>query len=148
MGWFTDFLTGSASKIIDSVGGAIDRNVTNEEERLQLRNELEQAIQGHTQEMAEKANQFEKEVSRRHENDMQSDSWLSKNIRPLSLAFLLITTVLLAYSTIFADLSETQVQSLKAWIPMLSSLLGTAFVFYFGSRGIEKAMKMRGGKGN
>jgi hypothetical protein len=67
-----------ASTVIDSVGSAVDRLVTSDEERLSLKNEL--------------AN-FDTEITNRHAADMASDSWLSKNIRPLTLAFLMISTV-------------------------------------------------------
>lgn len=145
MGWFSKLVSGGVGELVESVGGVVDNLVTSDEERAKLKNELQGMLHQHQAKMAEKAAQFEQEVTKRHASDMRSDSWLSKNIRPLGLAFLLVTTVLLAYSTIFADLTEVQVMSLKAWIPMLSSLLGTAFVFYYGSRGLEKIQKIRRG---
>ena len=75
-----------------------------------------------------------KEVSKRWESDMKSDSWLSKNTRPMALIFLtlsLIVFILLdGFNTSFGIDSE--------WINLLKSLLITVYVAYFGSRGVEK----------
>ena len=75
-----------------------------------------------------------KEVSKRWESDMKSDSWLSKNTRPMALIFLtlsLIVFILLdGFTTSFGIDSE--------WINLLKSLLITVYVAYFGSRGVEK----------
>ncbi len=78
----------------------------------------------------------EKEVTKRHQADMTSDSWLSKNVRPLSLIFL---TFLLAVVLILdASLSSFKVD--EAYILLLKTLLLTIFVFYFGDRGIQKGI--------
>jgi hypothetical protein len=68
---------------------------------------------------------------------MTSDSWLSKNIRPLSLAFLLVAVVGLAYSSVFLLDNETN-SNLLEWIDLFKTLLITVVTFYFGSRGFEK----------
>jgi len=74
------------------------------------------------------------EISKRWESDMKSDSWLSKNTRPMALIFLtlsLIVFILLdGFNTSFGIDSE--------WINLLKSLLITVYVAYFGSRGVEK----------
>ena len=74
------------------------------------------------------------EISKRWESDMKSDSWLSKNTRPMALIFLtlsLIVFILLdGFTTSFGIDSE--------WINLLKSLLITVYVAYFGSRGVEK----------
>ena len=74
------------------------------------------------------------EVSKRWQSDMVSDSWLSKNTRPLTLIFLTVSMVLfvLLDSMIDTFIVETQ------WIELLKSLLITVYVAYFGSRGVEK----------
>lgn len=74
------------------------------------------------------------EVSKRWSADMASDSWLSKNVRPLSLIFLTFTTVLLIY----LDSFDSDVHVPSEWIDLLKSLLLGVYVAYFGSRGIEK----------
>jgi hypothetical protein len=75
-----------------------------------------------------------KGVSSRWESDMKSDSWLSKNVRPLSLTFLTITTVVLIY----IDAFDSSVTVPSEWIDLLKSLLLGIYIAYFGSRGMEK----------
>ena len=80
---------------MDSVGNAVDSIVTNDEERLILRNELAKIQLESKYKQDELELQFDKEISERHKNDMNSDSWLSKNIRPLTLIFILVMYSLL-----------------------------------------------------
>ena len=74
-------------------------------------------------------------VTQRWSADMKSDSWLSKNVRPLSLIFLTVTTVTLIYLDFYHG-DELDVPS--EWIELLKSLLLGVYIAYFGSRGIEK----------
>jgi len=74
------------------------------------------------------------EISKRWESDMSSDSWLSKNVRPMMLIFLTISTWLLILMDSLAIAFGVSVE----WIDLLKSLLITTYVAYFGSRGIEK----------
>ena len=66
---------------------------------------------------------------------MKSDSYLSKNVRPLSLIFLTVTTMILIYLDFFYG-DEINVPG--EWIELLKSLLLGVYIAYFGSRGIEK----------
>ena len=79
------------------------------------------------------------EVTKRWSADMMSDSWLSKNIRPLSLAFLTIT--LFVY--IILDSSLEGFTIADKWIELLSSLLLLVYGGYFGFRSAEKITKER-----
>ena len=74
------------------------------------------------------------EVSKRWESDMKSDSWLSKNTRPMSLIFLTISMVFL----ILLDSFEWSFSVSAGWVDLLQTLLVTVYVAYFGSRGAEK----------
>ena len=74
------------------------------------------------------------EVSKRWSSDMSSDSWLSKNVRPMMLIFLTISTWLLILMDSLAIDFGVSVE----WIDLLKSLLITVYVAYFGSRGVEK----------
>ena len=74
------------------------------------------------------------EVSKRWESDMKSDSWLSKNTRPMSLIFLTLSMVLL----ILLDSFEWNFHVSEGWVSLLQTLLVTVYVAYFGSRGAEK----------
>lgn len=75
------------------------------------------------------------EVSKRWESDMKSDSWLSKNTRPMSLIFLTIMTIALIWVDSHHLISLTVEQE---WISLLKTLTTTVYVAYFGSRGAEK----------
>mgnify|MGYP000736871573 FL=1 len=74
------------------------------------------------------------EISKRWDSDMKSDSWLSKNTRPLALLFLTISMVFL----IVLDSLNIDFGVSEEWIDLLKSLLITVYVAYFGSRGVEK----------
>lgn len=138
MGWFKDLFTGGVSDTIDSIGKAIDDNVTSDEERLILRNELEKIKSDTEVKGGELEQQYEAELSKRNETDSKSDSWLTRNIRPLTLIFLMVNTMIVMYITIFADLPGDKVEMVKAWIPLLIALDVTAVGFYFGGRSTEK----------
>ena len=79
------------------------------------------------------------EVTKRWQSDMQSDSWLSKNIRPLSLAFL--TICLSLYIILDSSLEGFKID--KEWIDLLSSLLLLVYSAYYGARAVEKVTKIK-----
>jgi len=74
------------------------------------------------------------EISKRWESDMKSDSWLSKNTRPMALIFLTISLIVF----ILLDGFNLSFGIDGEWIDLLKSLLITVYVAYFGSRGVEK----------
>ena len=77
------------------------------------------------------------EISKRWDSDMTSDSWLSKNTRPLVLLYLTFAT------SVFIVLdSTTNTVINKTWIELLQTLLVTVYIAYFGSRGLEKVKKI------
>tara|TARA_R110002049_G_scaffold7040_5_gene42394 strand:- start:2500 stop:2949 length:450 start_codon:yes stop_codon:yes gene_type:complete len=79
------------------------------------------------------------EISKRWNSDMKSDSWLSKNTRPMSLIFLTISMVIL----ILLDSFELKFGVSENWVDLLQTLLVTVYVAYFGSRGAEKFQSIR-----
>lgn len=84
----------------------------------------------------EKANNdAEEQITRRWESDMKSDSWLSKNTRPLALIFLSFMAIAFIWVDSHHEISFTVEQE---WIELLKQLLTTVYVAYFGSRGFEK----------
>ena len=77
------------------------------------------------------------EVTKRHEADMKSDSWLSKNIRPMTLVFILITyTAFGLMSAWDLEVNNNYVELLGQWGMLIMS-------FYFGGRTLEKIMDMK-----
>jgi hypothetical protein len=79
------------------------------------------------------------EVSKRWDGDMKSDSWLSKNIRPLTLIYLTVATTLY----IVLDSLNISFDIDESWVELLKALLLTIYVAYFGSRGFEKYQSIK-----
>ena len=78
-------------------------------------------------------------VSKRWSSDMKSDSWLSKNTRPLTLIYLtLASTTLMILDSFHSVLFSVD----TGWVELLKTLLITVYVAYFGSRGAEKITKI------
>ena len=81
--------------------------------------------------------EMQKQVTERWKVDMNSDSWLSKNIRPLVLVFLVVSTVLL----IFIDGGVISFKVEDKWTDLLQLVLITVIGAYFGGRSLEKVKK-------
>jgi hypothetical protein len=119
-----------AGELIKNVGGVIDNLHTSKEEKLAAEQKIKDMIMGYEAEM-------QKQVTERWKMDMQSDSWLSKNIRPLVLVFLVISTVLL----IFIDAGAINFKVENKWTDLLQLVLITVIGAYFGGRSLEKVKK-------
>ncbi len=130
------FLSGAGSDIIGSLGDVLPdkgimglvKNLIKKDPELPAEDK-EKALALLNQDTVEM-----QEVSKRWKADMQSDSWLSKNTRPLTLVFLTISMILL----IFIDSTGIDFEVDSGWVDLLKSLLITVYVAYFGSRGAEK----------
>lgn len=140
MSWLTSLFSNGAAQLVDSIGKAADSLITNDEERLQMKNALAKLVHKNNEEQLKHLAAYDKEISSRHKTDMASDSWLSKNIRPLTLAFMTFAVMGLAYLTIFV-LDMDRAEMVKPWLGMFTVLLGTIYAFYFGGRSIEKFKK-------
>ena len=119
-----------ATELIKGVGGVIDDLTTSKEEKLEAERKIKDMILGHEAEM-------QRQVTERWKVDMQSDSWLSKNIRPLVLIFLCFSTVLL----IFIDAGVIHFEVKASWVDLLQLVLITVIGAYFGGRSLEKVKK-------
>ena len=113
-------LLGKADKIVDEV-------ITSQEEKMQLKNELQKIIQ-------EQEALIEQEVTKRWESDNLQSSWLPRNIRPLVLAWLVVSTTLL----IFIDSGAINFVVDDEWKSTITAILTITIGAYFGSRGLEK----------
>jgi hypothetical protein len=122
--------SGGATELIKGVGGVIDELHTSKEEKLEAENKIKDMIMGYEAEM-------QKQVTDRWKVDMASDSWLSKNIRPLVLIFLCVSTVLL----IFIDAGVISFEVKASWVDLLQLVLITVIGAYFGGRSLEKVKK-------
>ena len=120
----------NSGELVKEVGSVVDNLTTTKEEKLEAKKKLKEALLDY-----EKAIQVE--VSERWRVDMQSDSWLSKNIRPMVLIFLCFSTVLL----IFIDSGVITFRVDESWIELLKVVLMTCIGAYFGGRSFEKSKK-------
>jgi len=118
------WLTGG---VIKSIGNAIDKIATSDEERLIIKKEIQEILE-------EADNNAQKEVSARWAADMNSDSFLSKNIRPMVLIFLTVIFSALA----FTDGNIGTFKIAEAYIPIFQTLLVTVYGAYFVGRSWEK----------
>ena len=132
------FLKEKAPKILDSVGDVLPDNgafgiVKNliSSDTTMPPQDKETALKLLDMDIAEMNN-----VSERWRSDMTSDSWLSKNTRPLTLIYLTVCMTILIVIDSFHTLFDVD----TAWVDLLKTLLVTVYVAYFGSRGAEKVM--------
>ena len=125
-----DLLSGGAADLVKNVGGVIDNLHTSKEEKLEAERKIKDLVMGYEAEM-------QKQVTERWAMDMKSDSWLSKNIRPLVLIFLVVSTVLL----VFIDAGVIAFEVKASWVDLLQLVLITVIGAYFGGRSLEKVKK-------
>tara|TARA_R100001509_G_scaffold15736_1_gene8121 strand:+ start:653 stop:1045 length:393 start_codon:yes stop_codon:yes gene_type:complete len=121
---------GGADKLVESVGGVLDNLSTSKEEKLEAKRKIKELMVNHQVEV-------EKNVSERWKADMNSDSWLSKNVRPLVLVFTIACTMLL----VFIDSGSITFQVEEKWTDLLQLVLITIIGAYFGGRSVEKLKK-------
>ena len=119
-----------AGELVKSVGGVIDNLHTSEDEKLEAERKIKELVASYEVQM-------EKEISSRWNADMKSDSWLSKNVRPLVLVFLVVSTVLM----IFIDAGTINFVVEAKWTDLLQLVLITVIGAYFGGRSLEKTKK-------
>jgi len=124
MNFLKKLISGDLIKNVDSL---VDNLTTTEEEKKQLSISLKKVL-------LDAEAKMESELSQRHANDMNSDSWLSKNVRPMTLIFVIVCTMLL----IFIDAGILDFSVKNEFISLLSTTLVAIISFYFGSRGFEK----------
>jgi len=122
--------SGGAAELVKGVGGVLDNLTTSTEEKLAAEAKIKKIIANYETEM-------EKNVTSRWTADMNSDSWLSKNVRPLVLIFLVVCTMLL----IFIDAGKLNFNVKDSYVDLLQLVLITVIGAYFGGRSFEKRKK-------
>jgi len=122
--------SGGAADLVKSVGGVIDNLHTSKEEKLEAERKIKELMANYEVEM-------EKNITSRWEADLKSDSWLSKNVRPLVMIFLIVCTMLL----IFIDAGALNFEVKSSWVDLLQLVLITVIGAYFGGRSLEKVKK-------
>ena len=132
MSILSKIFSSGATELVKGVGGVIDNLHTSKEEKLEAERKIKELIANYEVEM-------EKNITSRWEADLKSDSWLSKNVRPLVLIFLVISTVLM----IFIDAGTIQFTVEEKWTDLLQLVLITVIGAYFGGRSFEKSKKSK-----
>ena len=130
MSILTKIFSGGAADLVKCVGGVIDNLHTSKEEKLEAERKIKELVASYEVEM-------EKQISDRWKADMNSDSWLSKNVRPMVLVFLVVSTVLM----IFIDAGTINFEVEPKWTDLLQLVLITVIGAYFGGRSLEKRKK-------
>lgn len=121
---------GLFGKVVENAEGILDEIITTDEEREEAKAKMRQML-------LDSEAKAQEQVTARWEADMKSDSWLSKSIRPLVLAWLVVCTTLL----IFIDAGVIMFTVEDKWVDLLQLVLITVIGAYFGGRSIEKVKK-------
>jgi|TARA_R110001592_G_scaffold312748_3_gene588141 hypothetical protein len=127
MSILSKIFSGGAKELVKGIGGVIDELHTSADEKLAAELKIKELISKYEVDM-------EKEISTRWSSDMNSDSWLSKNVRPMTLIFLVVSTVLL----VFVDAGFISFDVKASWVDLLQLVLITVIGAYFGGRSLEK----------
>ena len=130
MSILSKIFSGGATKLVEGIGGVLDNLITSKDEKLAAELKIKELVSKYETDM-------EKEISARWNADMNSDSWLSKNVRPIILIFLVVSTVLL----VFIDAGVIAFDVKASWVDLLQLVLITVIGAYFGGRSLEKRNK-------
>jgi hypothetical protein len=128
---FAKMFGGAGVSIAEKLGGVVDKFVRTKDEKAEFEKQMTEIFMSHELSL-------EKEITSRHAADMQSDSWLSKNIRPLLTIFSLVLYTLFAISD--GNIGEFNIAN--QYVDLLGQIVIMSLGFYFTSRGIEKTAKI------
>ena len=121
---------GAGASVANKIGNLVDKFVQTKEEKAEFEKQMDEIWINAEADM-------QKNVTERWKVDMNSDSWLRKNVRPLVLIFLVVSTVLM----VFIDAGVIEFEVKANWIDLLQLVLITVIGAYFGGRSIEKTRK-------
>jgi len=122
---------GAGVSIAEKLGGVVDKFVRTKDEKAEFEKQMTEIFMSHEISL-------EKEITSRHAADMQSDSWLSKNIRPLLTIFSLVLYTLFALTD--GNIGDFNIAN--QYVDLLGQIVIMSLGFYFTSRGIEKTAKI------
>ncbi len=121
---------GAGGGVAEKISNIIAKHTFSKEDRAKFEKEMTEVF------INAEAN-MQQNVTERWKTDMNSDSWLSKNVRPMVLIFLVISTVLM----VFIDAGVISFNVKDTWIDLLQLVLITVIGAYFGGRSFEKIKK-------
>ena len=130
MNVLSKIFSSGATELEKGVGGVLDNLITSKDEKLEAERKVKELVANYEIEM-------EKNITSRWEADLKSDSWLSKNVRPVVLIFLIVCTMLL----IFIDAGAINFNVKDSYVDLLQLVLITVIGAYFGGRSLEKVKK-------
>jgi len=130
MSIWTKIFGKGALDVAGKVAGIADKFIQTKEEKAAFEMEMEKLF-------IEAEAEIQKNVTERWQSDMSSDSWLSKNVRPMILIFLVVCTIIM----IFIDAGSIQFHVEDKWTDLLQLVLITVVTAYFGGRSWEKIKK-------
>jgi hypothetical protein len=130
MNFLGKIFSSGATELVKGVGGVLDNLITSKDEKAAAELKVKELISNYEVDM-------EKEITGRWNADMKSDSWLSKNVRPVVLVFLIVCTMLL----IFIDAGTLNFNVKDSYVDLLQLVLITVIGAYFGGRSLEKVKK-------
>ena len=132
----SDTIVGGIGKLAETARSFITTDSDRAEfdlEVLKTKHEMELKLQG--------------QLTTRHANDMQSDSWLSKNIRPMLLIFAFAVVTIFGFTDGNISYMSGDVQKMftikESYVALWENILLVAIPFYYGSRAIEKYGKIK-----
>ena len=128
---FTAAIAGAAGQVMKG----LDNLFTSDDERNQARVTIEQIFNDLSDQVLTHVESQERERSARHKVDMNSDSWLSKNIRPITLLYLMALFTALVFTD---SITAVPFDVAPVYVDLLKTLLVAVFSFYFLTRGVEK----------
>jgi|TARA_R110002012_G_C11199157_1_gene559614 hypothetical protein len=128
---FAKLFGGAGVSIAEKLGGVVDKFVRTKDEKAEFEKQMTTIFMDHEISL-------EKEITSRHAADMQSDSWLSKNIRPLLTIFSLVLYTLFALTD--GNIGDFNIAN--QYVDLLGQIVIMSLGFYFTSRGIEKTAKI------
>ena len=132
MNVLSKIFSSGATELVKGVGGVLDNLTTSKDEKLEAERKVKELVANYEVEM-------EKNITSRWEADLKSDSWLSKNVRPLTLVFLIVCTMLLS----FIDAGAINFNVKESYVDLLQLVLITVIGAYFGGRSLEKVKKIK-----
>ena len=121
---------GAGADIAGKISGIIDKHTFSKEERAKLKQEMDKVFIDAEADM-------QKNVTERWKADLQHGNWLTKSVRPLTLIFLVVSTVVM----VFIDSGFIAFDVEEKWTDLLQLTLITVIGAYFGGRSIEKVKK-------
>ena len=121
---------GAPRAVAEKISNIIAKHTVSKEDRARFENEM-------TKVLIDAEADMQQNVTERWKTDMNSDSFLSKNVRPLVLIFLVVSTVLM----VFIDAGVISFEVKESWIDLLQLVLITVIGAYFGGRSYEKIKK-------